>query len=61
MIMRGCSVEECEERAEISCDDLQVVGCGGSGVCASINAYIKLSGQGTNIQRNVTKGGRDDY
>ena len=67
VIMRGCSVEECEGsgvqayNADISCDDLQVVGCGMSGVYASTNATITLSGQGTNIQGNVTKGRSDDY
>ena len=44
------------QEADISCDDLQVVGCGGSGVAASNNATITLSGQGTTIQGNGTKG-----
>ena len=62
VIMRGCTVEECESDgvyasgADISCDDLQVVGCGRSGVYASDNATITLSGQGTTIQGNGTKG-----
>ena len=62
VIMRGCTVEECQshgvgaERADISCDDLQVIGCGQSGVLANGNATITLSGQGTNIQKNVTTG-----
>ena len=62
MIMRGCTVEECQWNgvyawgADISCDDLQVVGCGYSGVCAINNATITLSGQGTSIQGNVTDG-----
>ena len=62
VIMRGCSVEECQGQgvlaigADISCDDLQVIGCGASGVFASNNATITLSGQGTSIQRNGTKG-----
>ena len=62
VIMRGCSIEECSSygvvayRADISCDDLQVVGCGESGVLACNNATITLSGQGTNIQENGTKG-----
>ena len=49
VIMRGCTVEECQMdgvyayEADISCDDLQVVGCGESGVCASINSTITLS------------------
>jgi hypothetical protein len=58
VIMRGCSVEECQEngvfaeRADVSCDDLQVVGCVHSGVVAYEKATITLSGQGTTIQRN---------
>ena len=62
VIMRGCTVEECQrsgvlaDGADISCDDLQVVGCGWSGVRAWDNATITLSGQGTTIQGNVTKG-----
>ena len=67
VIMRGCTVEDCEWNgvracgADISCDDLQVVGCGMSGVYASTNATITLSGQGTNIQGNVTKGMSGSY
>jgi len=67
VIMRGCSIEECQEygvyayEADISCDDLQVVGCGYSGVYASINATITLSGQGTTIQRNGTNGDSASY
>ena len=62
VIMRGCSIEECQGsgvcaiRAEISCDDLQVVGCGQSGVCTCSDATITLSGQGTSIQGNITSG-----
>ena len=65
--MRGCTVEECEWNgvwawdADISCDDLQVVGCGESGVYASTNATITLSGQGTSIQGNVTNGDCETY
>jgi len=67
VIMRGCTVEECQTtsvyayKADISCDDLQVIGCGGSGVRASDNATITLSGQGTNIQGNVTTGNSSYY
>ena len=67
VIMRGCSIEECQEygvaaeRADISCDDLQVVGCGLSGVVAGNNATITLSGQGTTIQGNGTKGKSNSY
>ena len=65
VIMRGCTIEECGEEgvfareADITCDDLQVIGCGQSGVFASTNATITLSGQSTSIQGNVTKG--DSY
>jgi hypothetical protein len=58
VIMRGCTIEECgwhgvrAERADITCDDLQVIGCGHSGVVASYNATITLSGQSTSIQGN---------
>ena len=60
VIMRGCTVvcEGCgvhASGADISCDDLQVIGCGSSGVCASSKATITLSGQGTSIQRNGLK------
>jgi hypothetical protein len=47
--------------ADITCDDLQVIGCGGSGVCAYNNATITLSGQGTSIQGNGTNGRSCDY
>ena len=42
--------------ADITCDDLQVIGCGKSGVCAYNIATITLSGHGTSIQGNGTKG-----
>ena len=60
--MSGISVEECQGNgveaygADISCDDLQVVGCGESGVRASHNATITLSGQGTSVQGNNVVG-----
>jgi hypothetical protein len=38
-----------------------VIGCGESGVYAYNNATITLSGQGTSIQGNGTKGGSGDY
>jgi len=66
VIMRGCSIEECyggveaHDGVDISCDDLQVVGCGMSGVRA-YNATIMLSGQGTRIQGNGTGGGSYSY
>jgi len=58
VIMRGCSVVDSTESgvfatgADISCDNLQVVGCGRNGVIAFNKATIMLSGQGTSIQRN---------
>ena len=67
VIMRGCTIEECGYSgvyaygADITCDDLQVIGCGWSGVLASENATITLSGQSTSIQGNVTKGNSGDY
>ena len=67
VIMRGCTIEECEwhgvaaSGADITCDDLQVVGCGYSGVRAYNNATITLSGHGTSIQGNGTKGHSDYY
>ena len=67
VIMRGCSIEDCQwdgvhaRNVDISCDDLQVVGCGSSGVCALGNATITLSGQGTSIQGNGTNGDSQNY
>ena len=58
VIMRGISVEDFQQcgvmayKADVSCDDLQVVGCGRNGVRADYKATITLSGQGTSIQRN---------
>ena len=66
VIMRGCLIEDFQIGvfalgADITCDDVQVVGCGYSGVVAYNNATIMLSGQGTSIQRNVTKGQSSSY
>ena len=67
VIMRGCTIEECGEEgvyaegADITCDDLQVVGCGQSGVWADYNATITLSGHGTSIQGNGTEGYSNSY
>jgi len=72
LILRGVSVVECEYGVvaqglaqgggvDITCNDLQVVGCGESGVLAYNNATITLSGQGTCIQRNGTKGKSESY
>ena len=65
--MRGCTVEDCQSHgvyayyADITCDDLQVIGCGGSGVYAEYTATITLSGQGTTIQGNGTNGDSYNY
>ena len=67
VIMRGCTIEECGVHgviaygADITCDDLQVIGCGKSGVCAYNIATITLSGHGTSIQGNVTTGDSSSY
>ena len=67
VIMRDVTVEDCQEigvlaqGADITCDDLQVVGCGSSGVYASSNATITLSGEGTSIQGNGTKWREPSY
>ena len=67
VIMRGCTIEECggcgvdANGADITCDDLQVIGCGLSGVVAVTNATITLSGHGTSIQGNGTRGSSDHY
>ena len=65
--MKGCTIEECGWNgvsawgADITCDDLQVVGCGESGVCAGSDATITLSGPSTTIEGNVTKGDSETY
>ena len=68
VIMRNCAIVDCQwigvfaaSRADVSCDNLQVVGCGSSGVRSHNNATIMLSGNGTSIQGNGTKGESDDY
>ena len=66
VIMRKCTIVNCKKtgvfayKANITCDNLQVVGCGDSGVCAYF-ATITLSGQGTSIQGNGTKGESSCY
>ena len=61
VIMRGVTVSVCQgngvlaDGADVTCDDLQVVGCGGSGACAYF-ATLTLSGKGTRIQENATNG-----
>ena len=48
VVMRRCTVEECAYsgvsayKADVTCDDLQVIGCGGSGVLAEDTHTIKL-------------------
>ena len=67
VIMRGCTIEECgcdgvcAHTADITCDDLQVIGCGMSGVFTDTYATITLSGQGTSIQGNGTRGDSYSY
>ena len=67
VVMRRCTVEECPfygvyaYNAHVSCDDLQVVGCGNSGVVASTNSTVKLSGEDTSIRGNCTKGKSYNY
>ena len=67
VIMKGCTIEDCggsgvyAYEADISCDDLQVIGCGRSGVRAGSNATITLSGQSTSIQGNGTEGYSNSY
>ena len=65
LIVRRCKVEKCQgygvcaSNAHISCDDVQVVGCRSSGVFAYNGGTVKLSGETTRIEGNVT-GGRSD-
>jgi len=66
LIVRRCKVEMCQSAGvlansvDISCDDLQVVGCVSSGVFV-YNGTVKLSGKNTCIQGNVTSGESDSY
>ena len=61
VIVREISVEDCQSYGvlahgvDVTCDNLQVIGCGLSGVYADRNSSITLSGGGTSIQGNVTK------
>ena len=54
-----CTVEYCwgngvvAYNANISCDNLQVIGCGMSGVLAYAGSSIKLCGEETQIQDNA--------
>ena len=51
------------QNADISCDDLQVVGTGYmySGVFVDDNATVTMSGEAPRIEGNVTKGRSDRY
>ena len=64
LIVRRCTVENGQGQmngvkatgeAHVSCEDLHVIGCGGSGVSA-FKGVIKLSGENTCIQGNGTWG-----
>ena len=67
LIVRRCKVEKCQgygvyaDNAHISCDDVQVVGCGRSGVLAQNGGTVKLSGETTRIEGNVTSGRSNRY
>jgi hypothetical protein len=62
LTVRRCNVEKCEcngvnvIHAHISCEDVQVVGCGHSGVIAQDGGTVKFSGENTRIEGNVTSG-----
>ena len=66
LIVRRCKVEKFQNcgvvayNAHISCEDVQVVGCVYSGVCAHRGGTVKLSGANTRIEGNVT-GGHSRY
>jgi len=67
VVVRRCTIEKCPNsgviayNAHVSCDDLQVVGCGLGGVYAYNNSTVKLSGEDTSIRGNCTKGDSDHY
>ena len=62
LIVRRCKVEKFEGcgvdavNAHISCEDVQVVGCVNCGVFANYGGTVKLSGETTRIEGNVTSG-----
>ena len=66
LIVKRCTMEKCHEHglrvwaADVSCDDLQVTGCHGSGVCV-FEGTLKLNGEGTRIEGNVTEGDSNSY
>jgi len=66
LIVRRCNVKKCgmgvsAQEAHISCDDVQVVGCTHSGVLAQYGGTVKLSGENTRIEGNVTSGDSGSY
>ena len=66
LIVRRCKVEKFQYgvsayNAHISCEDVQVVGCGYSGVLAQNSGTVKLSGENTRIEGNVTSGDSNHY
>ena len=67
LIVRRCNVEKYQQfgvvayNAHISCDDVQVVGCGHSGVVVCSGGTVKLSGETTRIEGNVTNGNSNHY
>ena len=67
LIVRRCKVEKFQSfgvvaaNAHISCDDVQVVGCACSGVIALSGGTVKLSGENTRIEGNVTGGRSSCY
>ena len=67
LIVRRCKVEKCQyhgvnaDNAHISCEDVQVVGCVLNGVYAYQGGTVKLSGENTRIEGNVTNGNSRNY
>ena len=67
VIMREISIVVCQREGvlaqgvNVTCNNLQVIGCGGSGVFASTNATIILSGESTSIQGNGTREDSSSY
>ena len=66
VIMRRCTIENCKYygvyayKTHITCEDIQVIGCGESGVYAGTGGLITMSGSNTSITQN-NKGGDSDY